>query len=358
MFNVQNYFVPEDARRSTYRINYKSREKKEAVADLIASRKPDVVGLIEMGGTEALNDLAVRPEKRGLSYQERFVLERPGEERALAVLSRLPLARNDSKANYPLYGERNRCMLRGILDVTVKAEDGRLFRIVGVHLKSKVSDDQAAADSLRRREADTLARYLHQAQRERPGLPMLVFGDFNDTPSSPAVQTVARGVNGKSAMTRLSPEDGSGTGWTLYYRNEDTYSAFDHIFINKTLSSRVKGRPPLGRSGNRAEKFSQRPPCAVVRAEVKILACGRASGLLLWARESSTEIEGNSPRYPARFPRQGDQGNGTDQARPLHSGRRLFGSLLSFAVFPDDVGSGILSGPSRKRAGLLLAEPQ
>lgn len=246
MFNVQNYFVPEDARRSTYRINYKSREKKEAVADLIASRKPDVVGLIEMGGTEALNDLAVRLEKRGLSYQERFVLERPGEERALAVLSRLPLARNDSKANYPLYGERNRCMLRGILDVTVKAEDGRLFRIVGVHLKSKVSDDQAAADSLRRREADTLARYLHQAQRERPGLPMLVFGDFNDTPSSPAVQTVARGVNGKSAMTRLSPEDGSGTGWTLYYRNEDTYSAFDHIFINKTLSSRVKGRPLSG----------------------------------------------------------------------------------------------------------------
>lgn len=239
MFNVQNYFVPQDTRRSTYRIYWKSNAKKEAVADVIASRNPDAVGLIEIGGYAALADLRERLKKRGLIYSECFVLERSGEDRALAILSRVPIERNDSQANQRLFGERNRTMLRGILDVTLKTEDERLFRILGVHLKSKVSDDPAAADSLRRREATTLAHYVHHVQQKHPNLPLLLFGDFNDDPTSPSVQIIERGIGKNGIMRRLTPTDKDGEEWTLYYAAEHAYSVYDHIFVNKTLSSRI-----------------------------------------------------------------------------------------------------------------------
>lgn len=246
MFNVQNYFVPQDARRSTYRIYWKSKEKKEAVADVIASQNPDVVGLIEIGGYAALADLRERLKKRGLIYSEYFVLERAGEDRALAVLSRIPIVRNDSKANQILYGEHKRTMLRGLLDVTLKTKDERLFRIIGVHLKSKVSDDPAAADSLRRREATTVAHYVHQVQRKNSKIPLLLFGDFNDSPTSPSVQIISRGIGKAGAMRRLSPMDKDGEEWTLYYAAGHSYFVYDHIFVNKTLSSRMGRDYALG----------------------------------------------------------------------------------------------------------------
>ncbi len=239
MYNVQNYFVPEDPRRSTWHMTYKRNDKREAVADVIASVKPDIVGLVEIGGRKALDDLAERLEKRGLHYPVRVVVERGGEDRALGLLSRIPLERNDSRAEYPLYGDHRRTMLRGILDVTLRTEDGRPFRIVGVHLKSHVGDDPAAAESLRRREGETLARYLLTIQRRSPGLPLLVFGDMNDSASSPAVQSFSRGLASDSALTRLRPADRTGAGWTLYYRAEDSYITFDHIFVNGTLKERI-----------------------------------------------------------------------------------------------------------------------
>lgn len=238
-YNIQNYFVPEDRRRSTYRITFKRMDKREAAADVIASVKPDVVGLVEIGGREALNDLAKRLEMRGLHYPVRIVVEPPGEDRALALLSRIPLASDDSRASFPLYGDHRRHMLRGILDVTLRTTDGRPFRIVGVHLKSHVSDDPAAAESLRRREGETVARHLLAVQRRHPGLPLLVFGDFNDAASSPAVQSISRGLAKDAALTRLRPTDRTGAGWTLYYRVDDSYITFDHLFVNGPLSKRI-----------------------------------------------------------------------------------------------------------------------
>lgn len=239
MYNLQNYFVPEDRRRSTWRITYKRNDRREAAADAIASARPDVVGLVEIGGRQALNDLAERLEKRGLHYPVRVVVERGGEDRALGLLSRVPLERNSSHAEQPLYGDHRRRMLRGILDVTLRTEDGRPFRLVGVHLKSHIADDPAAAESLRRREGETLARYLLGIMRRSPGLPLLVFGDFNDSPASPAVQSVARGLAADAALTRLRPADRTGSGWTLYYRAKDAYHTFDHLFVNKALKERI-----------------------------------------------------------------------------------------------------------------------
>ncbi len=241
MQNVEDYFVAGEPQRSRYTIHPKPEASREAVANVIASARPDIVGLIEIGGEQALEDLRQRLAGRGLDYPHSRVLPRRGEDRALALLSRYPIAQDDSRADYPLYGEQRRNMLRGILDVTVKHPDGRAFRLMGVHLKSQVARDKAAADSLRTREAETLALHIGDALRKQPNMPLLVFGDWNDNPDAPALAPVRslKGKAGKPGLIRLCPTDSKDEDWTLFYRGGKPTNIFDQIYVTPLLQKRM-----------------------------------------------------------------------------------------------------------------------
>lgn len=250
MQNVQNYVVAGEQQRSRYMPKLKSAASREALVSSMATAAPDVIGLVEIGGPASLQDLRLRLEEAGLSYPYFRVLVRNGEDRALGVLSRLPIVADASRANMPLAGQGKRTMLRGLLDVTVRAEDGRLFRLIGVHLKSRVGENPAAAKALRNKEAYTLARYVQEVMRRCPKMPLLVYGDFNDTPDEDAVKLMVQ----NSALTRLSPQDTRGEVWTHFYRQGYSYYAFDHLFFNKVLYKRVKTHPSCGivEQGNQA----------------------------------------------------------------------------------------------------------
>ncbi len=263
MFNVEDYFVAGEKQRSQYTITPKSEASREAVADIIADAEPDIVGLIEIGGEKALADLRKRLEARGLKLPHGKVVARQGEDRALALLSAHPISKDDSVADAPLYGEQRRKMLRGILDVTCKHKDGRKFRIVGAHLKSQVAKDPAAADSLRKREADTLALHIGDILKKQAKMPLLVFGDWNDEPDSDALAAL-RSVKGKDArnrLHRLKPCDALGESWTLFHRRGEAPCTFDQVYVNSVLHKRmgdnaacgiVDKKPPARASGHRA----------------------------------------------------------------------------------------------------------
>lgn len=246
MYNVESYFVPGEISRSRYVNKAKAPASRDAVARAIASARPEIVGLIEIGGPRALADLRERLEKLGLSYPHEVMVLRPGEDRALALLSQYPIARDDSRIQYGLYGQQKRHMLRGILDATVDVGDGRLFRFVGVHLKSRVADDPAAAESLRRREAQTIARYLHQSMSRQPGMPVLLFGDWNDGPDDESVRVLRQGMAKDSAMVRLKPRDSRGEYWTIFHRQAQQYYTFDQVYANRVLNKRIGRDVPCG----------------------------------------------------------------------------------------------------------------
>lgn len=246
MLNSENYFVSGEKQRSRYVNQSKPKDEREAVAEVISSVKPEIVGLVEMGGPLALADLQQRLTERGLCYAYSRVLIRGGEDRALALLSMYPIAHDESCADYRLYGHQKRRMLRGILDVTLRLEDGRLFRVLGVHLKSRVGEDTAAAASLREREAQTLALYLQQKMKDYPSLPMVVYGDLNDNPQDVSVRLLEQGNSEASALYRFNPRDSRGEEWTLYYRRGNTYNTFDHIFVNKAMKKRIRSAPVSG----------------------------------------------------------------------------------------------------------------
>lgn len=243
MYNVHDYFVDKDPPRSQHSRHIKPKDQREAVASVIASAKPEIVGLVEIGGPAALDDLAERLAGRGLSYPHRKVLTRWREDRALGVLSMHPIVEDHSVADCKLVGRTNKPMLRGILDVTVQHKrDNRRFRIMGVHLKSQVSDDPTASDALRAREALTLMEHIENAMKSDPQAPILVYGDWNDVPKSPALAVMTRRNEGQDALQRLSPKDDNGESWTIYYKENNVYNTFDQIYINSVLAKRLTGR--------------------------------------------------------------------------------------------------------------------
>ena len=242
MHNVQNYFVEGESYRSRYVLKPKNEESREAVADIIAGAEAEIVGLIEIGGPVALQDLRKRLAERGLEYPYFRVLPRQGEDRALAILSVHPIVQDNSEENVKLHQQKRRKMLRGILDVTVQLEDKRLFRIIGAHLKSRVSDNSGAANALRKQEAYTLAQHIQHIVRTQKGMPLLVFGDWNDGPADAAPQILQQGLSADASLRRLSPEDSRGEEWTLYYKRGKEYCIYDQIFVNPTLRERMRGQ--------------------------------------------------------------------------------------------------------------------
>lgn len=114
------------------------------------------------------------------------------------------------------------------MDATVSMPDGRLFRLVGIHLKSRLSRDGSAEDT-RRREAYALRDYLNEALASQDGMPLLLYGDFNDGPSDSAVQVIQGPAKTEYRLNRLKPRDSRGETWTIYYEDGDTYHSFDHL---------------------------------------------------------------------------------------------------------------------------------
>ncbi|WP_302014148.1 endonuclease/exonuclease/phosphatase family protein [uncultured Akkermansia sp.] len=245
--NAGNYFVPEDPRRSNFQIKYKPVETREAVAELIRQSGAEMVGLSEMGGEAAVRDLQMRLKRKGVQLPHKVLVMRDGEDRGLAFLSKYPIVNNNSVVDMPVSGEtkRKKTMLRGILDVTVKIPDGRLFRLVGVHLKSRLSRDGSAEDT-RRREAYALRDYLNEVLASQDGMPVLLYGDFNDGPADSAVQVIQGPAKTEYRLNRLKPRDSRGETWTIYYEDGDTYHSFDHLFVNNTLKKRLGRKPPMG----------------------------------------------------------------------------------------------------------------
>ena len=201
--NAGNYFVPEDPRRSNFQVKYKPVEAREAVAELVRQSGAEIVGLCEMGGEAAVRDLQMRLKRKGLHLPYKVLVMRDGEDRGLALLSKYRIADDRSVADMPVSGEakRKKTMLRGILDTTVSMPDGRLFRLVGIHLKSRLSRDGSAEDT-RRREAYALRDYLNEALASQDGMPLLLYGDFNDGPSDSAVQVIQGPVKTESRLNR------------------------------------------------------------------------------------------------------------------------------------------------------------
>ncbi len=236
-YNLENFFVSERAEELTSPPR-KSDASTKALVKILCQVRADVVGLSEMGTPADLEQLQRRLQKSGLDYPQRAFLKAAEGDRNLALLSRKPIVARNSTTDltYEMDGTRQR-VRRGFLDVTVEVAPGVTVRLVGAHLKSRLTRNSPNEALARRNEAALLRRHVDHILTAEPRGLLLVWGDLNDVRNSPAVAEILGGK--QRTLFDLVPADREGDRWTWHDKTTDSYQRIDYLLANRGLKRRL-----------------------------------------------------------------------------------------------------------------------
>jgi endonuclease/exonuclease/phosphatase family metal-dependent hydrolase len=230
-YNLNNYSV-----QGTENLPAKALTSLSAIKDILSSLQPDILVLTEMGSQQDLLFLQKKLRDTGLFLPYTVWVNAIDPLRHLALLSRFPVAQDDSLRLVPT-PIPNHFVKRGIMDVTFRLESYTL-RVVGVHLKSRRAPRQS--HRTRFAEAQALASHVTGILQRSPDTNLLVVGDFNDHPTSLTLKTVLlkKIIPNKvtllpgllrATLFDLVPSDKCGERWTHYFEKEDIYSRLDYL---------------------------------------------------------------------------------------------------------------------------------
>lgn len=246
-YNLENYLLEPSGTRPA-----KSPEARAKIRESIRALKPDVIGLIEMGPTNALLELRDALHAEGLSLPHWAWARGWDTNIHVALLSRLPIVASRSHTNltYLLYGRRFQ-VSRAFLEVDLRADNGYLFTLIAVHLKSRRPIPEGDEAEMREQEARWLREIIEARLAANPKLNLVVLGDFNDTKDSRSLRTVLGRANARNGLVDTRPAERNGDTlpplnprqdarritWTHYYGLEDSYSRIDFILLSKGMAA-------------------------------------------------------------------------------------------------------------------------
>jgi endonuclease/exonuclease/phosphatase family metal-dependent hydrolase len=243
-YNVENWLIMEDRYDFDTRKSSKNAPKPEkeraSVISIVASEKPDVFGVCEIGAKTDLLEIQASLKAAGLDLPHMHFTGGQDTTRHLGILSRYPIITTAEPAEkvYKLNGKDYQ-MQRGILDATIKTPDGRSWRFLGVHLKSKRDVEDGDQEQMRINEAQLLRKHIDSIIAADPKARLLCYGDFNDTRGTSTIRIVTGPNNSPRNMMPIGVKDSRGLYWTHFWAKEDVYSRFDYIFVSQDLKNDV-----------------------------------------------------------------------------------------------------------------------
>lgn len=213
----------------------KLESEKRAVIQLLTRHSPDVVGLCEIGTREDLTEIQASLKAAGLDLAHTHFTGGGDDIRHLGMLSRFPIIRTVTPPHleFKLNGT-SFTMSRGILDATIEAH-GKPYRLLGVHLKSRLEVQIADQEALRFNEARLLRQHVDSILKTDANARLIVYGDFNDTRSSASLKTITGDYNSSTSLTAIPAQDKQGHRWTHYWALHDIYTRFDFITVTQGL---------------------------------------------------------------------------------------------------------------------------
>lgn len=240
-YNVENYI--EMTRRVSGHLRNragKPEEEREAVASVISTLSPDVLGVMEIGDETQITDLIRRLKGVGLDYPYRETVQGGDSERHLLLLSRFPILERHSEGEIPLTvkGVPLRSP-RGVLDVTLATPSGESLRLLCVHLKSRVGVREYDEAALRLAEAGSLASRIRSILKEMPEAKLVVMGDFNATKNGLEMKALTGEESHPGPLWMVPLADERGESWTEYWPAADVYSRIDYILTSPSLRNRI-----------------------------------------------------------------------------------------------------------------------
>lgn len=269
-FSVMSYnlrlFAYTDRDRDGQDDDFKPEKEISALTELVCAYRPDIIAVQELGLPSALELLRDRLSACGVDYPYSDYLGSPSSFANLGLLSRFPIVHSEPVTNlsYTIKGETFP-VLRGFLQADIQASPDFAFRLIGVHLKSKLFHE-AGQTEMRRNEARLLATHVRQLQRRQPDLPILVCGDFNDSYRSAAMRELLD--DGASGLSALLLSDVNGDRWTHYYAGEDSYARIDYFLANQSMRERWNAKKSgIVRDERTYQASDHRPIIAVFNAK-------------------------------------------------------------------------------------------
>ncbi|XXY46562.1 endonuclease/exonuclease/phosphatase family protein [Sorangium sp. So ce269] len=234
------------------------REKREAVAAVLAALAPDVAVLQEVEHLDVLEDLN-RTELGG-AYPHAALVE-AYDPRGIDVgaISKIPFDKVVSHRDdrFTLRGTQGPVytFTRDCLELHL-TRAGRKVILLGVHFKAKAAPDnpdRRLAEAQRARAiADALAA-------EHPTAAIAVLGDFNDLPGSPPFEAVAGA--GAAAFADVAAAVPPADRWTYDFNGQ--LERIDHQLVNPLLrdmldpgSVQIPHGPPVEEASDHAPVFS------------------------------------------------------------------------------------------------------
>jgi len=262
-WNLRNYLLaPKKDHTGHSATPPKPEASADAIADTLASLKPDIVGVSEMGSVRDLADLQLRLKARGLELPYRTRVDAADQD----LLSRYPLQniRHDTRAGFVLGGLPH-YVQRGFLDCEVKVRPDFSLRILGAHFKSRRIVPQFDQAEFRRHESLLLRSKVVDILRAAPQTPLLLFGDLNDTKNSPSVAGLTGPRGTPDSLTILPLSDRIGDQWTYLWKETDEYSRVDFIMVSKTLLPMIQRKASrVHRAKNWTVATDHRPLIATI----------------------------------------------------------------------------------------------
>jgi endonuclease/exonuclease/phosphatase family metal-dependent hydrolase len=217
-------------------IDSKPLRQKEALYQLIAEEKPDILGVMEIGSRENLEELKSALASRDLKYPYSEWIEGADTSRHVSLLSRYPIVQRDphTKERFQL-SEKPWRPSRGFLEVDIQVHKNYLLKIYVVHLKSKRSsttDSLASTDEIRKGEAKLLRGLLDDDLKKNSKLNLVVMGDFNDLENSDPINLLKQS---RFPLIDLLPKASDGSTGTYYYFPAKQKERIDYILISEGL---------------------------------------------------------------------------------------------------------------------------
>jgi endonuclease/exonuclease/phosphatase family metal-dependent hydrolase len=210
----------------------KSKDSKAAIIELLASGKPDVIGLCEIGSVDDVREIQAMLKAAGADLP--YFHHTGGEDRIrhLALISRFPILSTE-RPDLRLHG-LEQSMQRGILDATL-AVGGRAVRFIGLHLKSKRTVPEFEQAEIRIAEAQHVRRYIDGIFAVDHAVALVAYGDFNDTIQSLSTRTICGTYRTAGYLHHVHAKDSRGEAWTYRYAKEDAYSRIDFVTVSAAL---------------------------------------------------------------------------------------------------------------------------
>lgn len=214
------------------------------VADAVVEIDADVLALQEVEDRSAVERLNALLANRGEGYPFYWVGagDDPFTGQDVAILSRFP-SLTEPVRSYPAMQEDFHTSsgyprvagLHKFMRVDIEVE-GEPVTVFALHLKSRLGN-QITSDGERIAQARMVRRLVRPVlEKGRPNV--VVMGDFNDVPGSPALREI-RGLNDASwdLSNAAESERMSGEAWTYEYRGKR--DQIDHVLLSKFLFDRI-----------------------------------------------------------------------------------------------------------------------